>query len=89
MMILVVLIPVLGDIYERRIVENMSLLSSVDIFASWKDYEISFLASSLNEAKYTRNQVLFRQDDTPDYVYFIKSGEVEVIAAIDLMIQFI
>lgn len=65
----------------------MSLLSSVDIFESWKDYEISFFASSLNEAKYTRNQVLFRQGENPDFVYFIKSGEVEVTAAIDLMLS--
>ena len=32
----------------------------------------------MKETKYTRKQIIFKEGDEPDCIYFIKKGEIEV-----------
>lgn len=58
--------------------DNVTYLSNLDIFTPWKHFELFPIVKSMEEVKYNRNHVIFREGDNPDKVYFIKSGEVEV-----------
>ena len=48
------------------------------MFADWPTYKLSQLIPSFEEKKFLPHEVLYKEYDEPEFIYFIRSGEVVV-----------
>jgi len=58
----------------------IELLKHTDLFSRVSDRELRALAKLLKERHLKRNQILFRQGDTPDSLYVVTSGRLKISA---------
>lgn len=69
----------LAKLYEKRYNEQIYFFEKIDAFSHWQRNQISAFVFHLEEHKLYRNKVILRENQVPNYVYFVKSGEIEVI----------
>ena len=69
----------LAKLYERQYNDKINLFERIDAFRHWRRNHISALFLQLEELKLQRKKVVLRQDEVSNYIYFIKTGEIEVL----------
>jgi CRP/FNR family transcriptional regulator len=57
---------------------NIEFLRRIEIFAELPDEELANAASLFRERKYRKNDIIFFEEDTGHYLYFVKEGRVKV-----------
>lgn len=73
------LIYLSAEHFERINKERMDFLKSLPLMNNWPLPSISALFRNIVSVKKTRNQTIFEEGDPVNEIFFIKSGEVEVI----------
>jgi len=48
------------------------------LFSEWSDEELAKILPYLEEEQLAKNKTLFKQNDPPDKLYFVKSGCIEI-----------
>jgi len=69
---------VLDQLYERKYHDKIAFFLKVDLFQHWRSSELACLILHMEENKYTRNQVIYKEGDRSNRLYFITKGEIEV-----------
>lgn len=62
---------------------DLSKLKEIELFRNIDDDVLQRLAPALEEQRYKDEDVIFKEDDMGDEIYFIVSGEVEVIKVVN------
>jgi len=68
----------LAKLYERQYNDKINLFERIDAFRHWRRNHISALFLQLEEVKIQRKKIVIRQGEISNYIYFIKTGEIEV-----------
>ena len=68
----------LASIQAKKTLEHVIFLEGLDLFKKWKEFELVQMIKFMEEVKFTRKQVLFKEGDESTNIYFIKKGEIEV-----------
>jgi CRP/FNR family transcriptional regulator len=58
--------------------ENRAFLKKVAIFQDLGDAEFNPVAQMFKERQYKRNEIIFVEEDTGQYMYVVKKGRVKV-----------
>jgi CRP-like cAMP-binding protein len=66
------------DFEERQLQSSIDFLRKYRIFNKWSPAQLNSVFLATNEKKFQRNHIVFQQGDTPNELFFIKSGEFEV-----------
>jgi CRP-like cAMP-binding protein len=69
---------ILKDINERELLNTERLLQSFWIFNGFTKTKLKQIAKSINEKKFCRGEVIYKEGDPIDGVYMVKQGEFEV-----------
>jgi CRP-like cAMP-binding protein len=69
---------VLGKLTDQMLNSRVSFLSELPVFSFWSRKALSKLSYYFREIKYLRRQVVFREGDTGNELYFIKEGEFQL-----------
>eukprot|EP00347_Sterkiella_histriomuscorum_P002457 403368072 len=65
---------------QKALSDNIEFLKSIPFFQGWtKNTLTKFLLHSVELQKTVRNQVICKENDSLNYVYFVKSGEFKAI----------
>mmetsp|Transcript_24789 Transcript_24789/g.43669 ORF Transcript_24789/g.43669 Transcript_24789/m.43669 type:complete len:471 (+) Transcript_24789:89-1501(+) len=70
---------IIGEIAERRINESVSFLQKLPLFCGWTRTSLLKLSYFFKLRTFSRKQVVYREGDETDYVYFIKEGEFQLL----------
>ena len=57
--------------------ENRTFLKKVAIFQDLADSELQSVAEMFKERQYKRNEIIFVEEDTGQYMYVVKKGRVK------------
>ncbi len=57
---------------------GMDFLRSVALFRDLTDEELRLVGSMFNERRYKKNEIIFFEEDTGNYMYVVKDGRVKV-----------
>lgn len=57
---------------------NIEFLKKIEIFAELPDEELAKVGKLFRERQYKRNDIVFFEEDTGHYLYFVKEGRVKV-----------
>jgi CRP-like cAMP-binding protein len=68
----------IAKVYEARYKDKISFLEKIDAFLHWTPSYVSAFAIHVEEVKLPLNKVILKQGEVSNYIYFIKSGEIEV-----------
>ncbi len=68
-----------GNCNNNLLANKVEFLKKVSIFADWPFSKIIAFLQLLQEKKLNKNDLVFKEDDSADFIYFIKEGEIEVL----------
>ncbi len=68
----------LGRLFEKKYGEKIDFLATINLFQHWGITQISALLMNMEEHKYLRKQVIFKEGEASENIYFVLNGEVEV-----------
>jgi len=57
---------------------NKEFLRKIEIFTDLPDEELTKVAHLFRERRYKKNDIIFFEEDTGHYLYFVKEGRVKV-----------
>lgn len=63
----------------QKIKEKLNFLHNFTIFQDFTKERMASLLFLFENFKTKRNQIIFNEGDLSNYLYFVKSGEVEVL----------
>jgi len=69
---------ILTSLYQRKYHDKIAFFYTVDLFQHWKGDHLACLILHMEEKKFSRNQIIFKEGDDPDFLYFIHKGQVEL-----------
>jgi CRP-like cAMP-binding protein len=69
---------ILGKLTEQMLNSRVSFLSELPVFSFWSKRALAKLSYFFKEIRFTRRQVVFRQGDQGNELYFIKEGEFQL-----------
>ena len=61
------------------IIERVLLLQNIDLFSQVTSEQLSFFASLADEMTVEREHVLYRENDPPDGLYVVVSGQIRML----------
>jgi len=61
---------------------KIELLKKVPGFDDWQFSKIIAFLQILKNKKLYKNDIVFKEKDPPDFIYFIFAGEIEVISSL-------
>lgn len=64
---------------ERKLNTNVDFFKSLPLFSQWTRQSVTKLALSFKEVEFTRNSFVFREGEHPNYVYFVKKGDFNLL----------
>jgi len=70
------------EFYEKVFSEKMTFLRNLNLFNDWRHNKLASLLMLLDLKHYKKGQIIYDIDDPAQYIYFIKSGEVELLEMI-------
>lgn len=59
-------------------IPNIAQLRQLDLFRNLDAVQLAHLVSIMSEQKLTKNTVLFKEGDTPEYFYVIEKGRIRI-----------
>lgn len=68
----------IGRLFEKKYGEKIDFLATINLFQHWSITQISALLMNMEEHKYQRKQIIFREGEDSQNIYFVLNGEVEV-----------
>ena len=63
----------------QKIKEKLNFLHGFTLFQDFTKARMSTLLFLFENIEMKRNQIIYKEGDTSNYLYFVKSGEIEVI----------
>lgn len=72
----------IGEVSERRINEVVTFLRSISIFAPWSKKSIIKLSYYFKQRTFNRKQIVYKEGDFAEHVYFVKEGEFQLLKKI-------
>lgn len=72
------MINFIDSLYQRKYHDKIAFFLKVDLFQHWRSSELACLILHMEENKFARNQVVFKEGDASNCLYFISKGEIEV-----------
>jgi len=69
---------IIEEAYAKKHSVNISFLGNLRIFQHWNHHQVTSLVRCSEEVRFNRNQILFKEGEQGDSIYFIKDGEVEL-----------
>eukprot|EP00347_Sterkiella_histriomuscorum_P008621 403344394 len=75
---------VLGVIEKKKYNEKVQFLRSLPFFSQLTKTSLGKLTYQFTDISTIRNQVLYKEGDSADYVYIVKGGQFEVIKTLHL-----
>jgi CRP-like cAMP-binding protein len=66
----------------RRLNFRIDFFKAVPVFSNWTRQSIGKLSYYFKEVEYSRNSYVYREEDLPDSVYFVKQGDFNLLKAI-------
>jgi CRP-like cAMP-binding protein len=70
---------VLKMTYEKDTDEKIEVLNKIEVFKTWPRSDLSRLANLMIFQKFPPNKVILKQGDTPQGIYFIKTGKCKIV----------
>jgi len=74
---------ILGNLYERKYRDDLDFIKCVNIFQHWRMNALPSVILNSQTVEFKRKQIIFREGDPCDRIYFIKKGEVELIKTVE------
>ncbi|CAD8091021.1 unnamed protein product [Paramecium sonneborni] len=74
----------LSAYYEAQQKMNIGFLSKVAIFSDWNDQMLNQLYYHFKQGEKKLFQIIYKENEDANYIYLLKSGEVELSINIDL-----
>jgi CRP-like cAMP-binding protein len=74
-----------GEVTERRLSEVVSFLRSLPMFAPMTKESLTKLSFYFRQRQFTRKQVVYREGEQADVVYFVKEGEFQLLKKVRLI----
>jgi CRP-like cAMP-binding protein len=68
----------IAQYHEYLYKQKVGFLRQISIFRNWPTPNVEALINHFNVLNFDRNHVIYSEGDPPTFIYFIKSGEVEV-----------
>ena len=65
--------------------QQIEFLVSMKLFASWSFNAVKKLFLVLDIVEYKKNKPIYIENDSPDYMYIIKSGEFKVLKSLNYL----
>jgi CRP-like cAMP-binding protein len=75
---------IIGEVTERRLAEVVSFLRSLPMFAQMTRKSLTKLSYYFKQRLFTRKQVVYREGEEADLVYFVKEGEFQLLKKVRL-----
>ena len=69
---------VLSEHYNNIVTKNLEFLQSFPIFNMWSLAALEEIFHHLKKEVFRRNQIIYKDGEKADFIYFINEGEVEV-----------
>lgn len=67
---------------EKDLFQQIEFLVSMKLFASWSFNAVKKLFLVLDTREFKKNMSVYTENDPPNYMYIIKSGEFKVLKAL-------
>ena len=67
-----------GDSNQEWIQEKINFFGEVQLFTEWSLPRISAFCLQVESKIFRKNDYIYRKAEKSKYIYFIKSGEIEV-----------
>ena len=71
-------IKILGAVSEKKLANVVKFLQRVQYFQAWSKSALTKIAYYFEPIKYKKNQIIYKESDSADGLYFIKDGEVVI-----------
>jgi CRP-like cAMP-binding protein len=68
----------LAKYHEQIYREKIEFLKGLIYFSDWNLTKLSTLLMITEQKTFQKNNYIYEEGDLPDYLYFIKEGEIEV-----------
>lgn len=59
--------------------QNLAFLKTINIFSHLPNEKLLEIYLQLEKTTFKKNQIIYKEGQQPDNIYFILSGEVEVL----------
>jgi CRP-like cAMP-binding protein len=69
---------IMGEVTERRLNEVVMFLQRLPMFSAWTRTSVLRLSYYFKQRQFTWKQVVYKQGDDPEFVYFVKEGEFQL-----------
>ena len=69
---------ILGAVSEKKLANLVKFLQRVQYFQAWSKSALTKIAYYIEAIKYKKNQIIYKEGDSADGLYFIKDGEVVI-----------
>ena len=64
--------------FENIFKSNLALLMSLPIFKTWTKWSLFRILYYFSSIKYKMDQIVFKEGESAEKIYFVKMGEFEV-----------
>jgi CRP-like cAMP-binding protein len=65
-------------IIKKKKEDKIAFFRTIDFFKHWSHSDISSFVHHIEEKSFKRNYAIFEEGDSPNELYFIRSGQIEV-----------
>ncbi|KAL4442362.1 hypothetical protein ABPG74_005703 [Tetrahymena malaccensis] len=69
---------ILSNYHQKKFMESVNFLKEFSFFANWQNSKINGLYQNMEKRAAQYKEVIYKEGDNADFVYFIKEGEFEV-----------
>lgn len=72
---------ILSNKYNKLYNEKIDFLKGFSIFKDWDPANLEQLLQQIVINEYSIHQILFKENDDSEHLYFVKSGQIQVFFA--------
>ncbi|EAS03972.2 glycosyl hydrolase family 31 protein (macronuclear) [Tetrahymena thermophila SB210] len=69
---------ILSNYHQKKFMESVNFLKEFSFFANWQNSKINGLYQNMEKRAAQYKEIIYKEGDNADFVYFIKEGEFEV-----------
>ncbi|KAL4470100.1 hypothetical protein ABPG72_008759 [Tetrahymena utriculariae] len=78
---------ILSNYHQKKFMESVNFLKEFSFFANWQNSKINGLLQSMEKRAAQYKEIIYKEGDNPDFVYFIKEGEFEVTKTLKIEVS--
>ena len=68
-----------AKVYRKQDDQVKNFLKNIHIFSSLFDHELKKIYLQFQQKEFNKNHIIYKQGQKPEFIYFVKEGEVEVM----------